>query len=112
MRQGGGQPDQSRALVDRSGLHGSNFRAGLTTYAPDLTHWTNNLTEQLNRQWYERNTGQAVTEIQKRVFHPVKRWMAATLDGMVEGIGAVFEAKFMLPWSEERARKAYGAAAT
>ena len=25
--------------------------------------------------------------------------MAATLDGMVEGSGAVFEAKFMLPWS-------------
>src|SRR6266496_1907168 len=25
--------------------------------------------------------------------------MAATLDAMVEGSGAVFEAKFMLPWS-------------
>jgi hypothetical protein len=25
--------------------------------------------------------------------------MAATLDGLVEGSGAVFEAKFMLPWS-------------
>jgi predicted phage-related endonuclease len=25
--------------------------------------------------------------------------MAATLDGIVEGTGAVFEAKFMLPWS-------------
>jgi hypothetical protein len=35
----------------------------------------------------------------RRVFHPVKRWMAATLDGIVEGSGAVFEAKFMLPWS-------------
>ena len=33
------------------------------------------------------------------MFHPVKRWMAATLDGMVEATGAVFEAKFMLPWS-------------
>jgi hypothetical protein len=29
----------------------------------------------------------------------VIRWMAATLDGVVEGNGAVFEAKFMLPWS-------------
>ena len=38
------------------------------------------VTEQLNRHWYERNTG--------RVFHPVKRWMAATLDGIVEGSGA------------------------
>jgi predicted phage-related endonuclease len=56
-------------------------------------------TEQLNRLWYERNTGQVVTEVKRRVFHPVKRWMAATLDGMVEGTGAVFEAKFMLPWS-------------
>jgi predicted phage-related endonuclease len=62
-------------------------------------------TEALNRHWYERNTGKSVTEVQRRVFHPVKRWMAATLDGMVEGTGAVFEAKFMLPWtfSEEAA---------
>jgi predicted phage-related endonuclease len=63
------------------------------------------VTEQLNRHWYERNTGQAVIEVQRQVFHPVKRWMAATLDGMVEATGAVFEAKFMLPWtfSEEGA---------
>ena len=27
------------------------------------------------------------------------RWMGATLDGRVEATGAVFEAKFMLPWS-------------
>ena len=57
------------------------------------------VTEHLNRHWYERNTGQVVTEMQRQVFHPVKRWMAATLDGRVEGTGAVFEAKFMLPWS-------------
>src|ERR1035437_9875184 len=63
------------------------------------------VTEHLNRHWYERNTGQVVTEVQRQVFHPVKRWMAATLDGVVEGAGAVFEAKFMLPWtfSEEAA---------
>src|SRR5438477_3487259 len=62
-------------------------------------------TEHLNRHWYERNTGHVVAAVQRRVFHPVKRWMAATLDGMVEGTGAVFEAKFMLPWtfSEEAA---------
>jgi predicted phage-related endonuclease len=62
-------------------------------------------TEELNRRWYERNTGQMVSAVQRRVFHPVKRWMAATLDGMVEATGAVFEAKFMLPWtfSEETA---------
>jgi YqaJ-like viral recombinase domain len=63
------------------------------------------VTEELNRRWYERNTGQVVTEIQQRVFHPVKRWMAATLDGKIRATGAVFEAKFMLPWtfSEEAA---------
>jgi predicted phage-related endonuclease len=62
-------------------------------------------TEDLNRRWFERNTGQAVTDVQRRVQHPVLRWMAATLDGMVKSTGAVFEAKFMLPWafSEEAA---------
>ena len=47
------------------------------------------VTEHLNRHWYERNAGQVVTEVQRQVFHPVKRWMAATLDGMVEATGAV-----------------------
>jgi predicted phage-related endonuclease len=63
------------------------------------------VTEHLNRHWYEKNTGQVVTEVQRQVFHPVHRWMAATLDGRVEATGAVFEAKFMLPWafSEEAA---------
>ena len=63
------------------------------------------VTEDLNRRWYEFNTGLKVRDIQKHVKHPVLRWMAATLDGMVEGTGAVFEAKFMLPWafSEEAA---------
>jgi predicted phage-related endonuclease len=57
------------------------------------------ITEPLNRSWYERNTGQAVKEVQSWIRHPVIRWLAATVDGMVEGTGAVFEAKFMLPWS-------------
>jgi predicted phage-related endonuclease len=57
------------------------------------------VTEDLNRRWYERNAGQAVTGVQRRVRHPVNRWMGATLDGLVEATGAVFEAKFMLPWS-------------
>ena len=56
-------------------------------------------TEHLNRTWYERTTGQVVKDVQSWVRHPVIRWMAATLDGTVEGNGAVFEAKFMLPWS-------------
>jgi predicted phage-related endonuclease len=56
-------------------------------------------TEALNRRWYERNTGQTVECVQHRLRHPVLRWMGATLDGIVVGSGAVFEAKFMLPWS-------------
>jgi predicted phage-related endonuclease len=67
------------------------------------------VTEPLNRLWYERNTGHAIKDIQRRVFHQVIKWMAATLDGMVEPTGAVFEAKFMLPWSfsEEGAAEKY-----
>src|SRR6202165_2706446 len=70
-------------------------------------------TEDLNRQWYERNTGKAITDVQRRVKHPVIRWMAATLDGVVAGSGAVYEAKFMLPWSfsEEFAAEKYMAPA-
>jgi predicted phage-related endonuclease len=56
-------------------------------------------TEPINRRWYEKTTGQAVMDPQSWIRHPVIRWMAATLDGIVEGSGAVFEAKFMLPWS-------------
>jgi predicted phage-related endonuclease len=57
------------------------------------------VTEHLNRQWFERNTGRVIKNVQSRVQHPVIRWMAATLDGVIDGTGAVFEAKFMLPWS-------------
>src|SRR5580693_2536034 len=57
------------------------------------------VTENLNRHWFERNTGQTIECVQHRLRHPVLRWMGATLDGMVAGSGAVFEAKFMLPWS-------------
>jgi hypothetical protein len=66
-------------------------------------------TEPLNRQWYERNTGNGISDVQKRAQHPVIRWMAATLDGVIEQTGAVFEAKFMLPWSftEEGAAEKY-----
>jgi len=66
-------------------------------------------TEDLNRRWYQANSGQALTDVQRRIRHPVLRWMAATLDGRVEATGAVFEAKFMLPWSfsEEAAAEKY-----
>src|SRR5262249_29754138 len=59
-------------------------------------------TEELNRSWYERNTGRRVIDVQHRVRHSAIPWM-------VEGTGAVFEAKFMLPWSfsEEAAAEKY-----
>ena len=67
------------------------------------------VTEDLNRCWYEANSGQVVTDVQRRIRHPVLRWMGATLDGRVQGSEAVFEAKFMLPWSfsEEAAVQKY-----
>ena len=67
------------------------------------------VTEDLNRSWYERNTRRTVIDVQRLVRHSAIPWMAATLDGIVEGLGAVFEAKFMLPWSfsEEAAAEKY-----
>jgi len=55
------------------------------------------------------NTGRQVRDVQRRVRHSAIPWMAATLDGIVEGTEAVFEAKFMLPWSfsEEAAAEKY-----
>jgi predicted phage-related endonuclease len=66
-------------------------------------------TEELNRRWYEANAGQIITDIQKQVRHPALKRMAATLDGRVQGSDAVFEAKFMLPWSfsEQAAAEKY-----
>ena len=66
-------------------------------------------TEALNRSWYERNTGRRITDVQRRVKHSAIPWMVATLDGVVEATGAVFESKFMLPWSfsEETAAEKY-----
>jgi predicted phage-related endonuclease len=66
-------------------------------------------TEDLNRRWYEANTGQVITDIQKQIRHPALKWIAATLDGRIQGSDAVFEAKFMLPWSfsEEAAAEKY-----
>ena len=42
-------------------------------------------TEKLNRRWYQAKTGQVITDVQQRVRHPALPWMAATLDGRVEG---------------------------
>jgi predicted phage-related endonuclease len=57
------------------------------------------VTEDLNRRWYELNSGNRVLDVQRHAVHRSIPWMAATLDGLVKETGAVFEAKFMLPWS-------------
>jgi hypothetical protein len=56
-------------------------------------------TEDLNRRWYELNSGHRISDIQRHAVHRIIPWMAATLGGLVMETGAVFEAKFMLPWS-------------
>ena len=67
------------------------------------------VTEELNRRWFETNSGHQVVDVQRHVRHPALHWMGATLDGRVEATGAVFESKFMLPWSfsEEAAVEKY-----
>jgi predicted phage-related endonuclease len=72
---------------------------GPPDYSDNLIVQLGVATESLNRRWFEHTTGQVIKDIQRWICHPVIRWMAATLDGVVEGTGAVFEAKFMLPWS-------------
>jgi predicted phage-related endonuclease len=66
-------------------------------------------TENLNRRWYQSQTGKVVTDVQMWRRHPTLRWMAATLDGRVDS--EVFEAKFALPWqfSEEMAAQKHAA---
>jgi predicted phage-related endonuclease len=89
--------------------HEKRGTAGPEDLSGNLIVQLGTVTEELNRSWYERNTGRRVTDVQRRVKHSAISWMAATLDGIVEGTAAVFEAKFMLPWSfsEEAAAEKY-----
>jgi predicted phage-related endonuclease len=68
-------------------------------FSQNLLVQLGHVTEPLNRQWYQRCTGTTVTHAQTYVRHPIHKWMAATLDGIVAETSAVFEAKFMLPWA-------------
>ena len=54
-------------------------------------------TEGLNRRWYEANTGRSIVEVQKHIRHPATRWLGCTLDGVVAGSGAVYEANRLDP---------------
>src|ERR1035437_3114894 len=59
----------------------------------------------LHRVLSGQEAKQTTSQHAPSLLHPVHKWMAATLDGLVDPGGAVFEAKFMLPWtfSEEGA---------
>src|SRR6516164_10145390 len=37
-----------------------------------------NATEELNRRWYQANTGQVLSDVQRQIQHPALRWMAAS----------------------------------
>ena len=41
-------------------------------------------TEELNRRWFETNSGHELIDVQRQVRHSVLPWMGATLDGRVE----------------------------
>ena len=109
----------SRAINRRAFIGGSDVRIIMSTdeaalmrlwrekrgeaeppdYSDNLLVQLGVATEPLNRRWFEKTTGQVIKDVQSWIRHPVIRWMVATLDGVVEATGAVFEAKFMLPWS-------------
>lgn len=78
------------------------FKRGLRSsedYSGNLVVALGHATEKLNTDWFERQTGAAVSDHQTRLFHPDYQFLAATMDGLTDNGRAVFEAKFMLPWS-------------
>jgi len=83
--------------------------AGAENLSDNLVVQLGRATEELNRFWFERNTGRQIRDVQRYVRHSAIPWMVATLDGTVGATGAVFESKFMLPWSfsEEAAAEKY-----
>jgi hypothetical protein len=56
-------------------------------------------TEAFNRQWYERQTGLAVSEVGSTWDSLTHPWRLATLDGLVESRKAVWEAKHVNAFS-------------
>jgi predicted phage-related endonuclease len=49
-------------------------------------------TKELNRRWYQVNTGQVLTDVQRRVRHPALRWMAARETACLEPISKLLAA--------------------
>src|SRR5262245_55789888 len=44
----------------------------------DLIVQLGSSTEDLNRAWYERSSGHTVEDVQRKVRHPIHKWMGAT----------------------------------
>ena len=62
----------------------------LSAYLPAMLGcWT----EAFNRQWYQRETGNLVTDSGKAAASPSHSWRRCTIDGFVPAMGAVWEAK-------------------
>jgi predicted phage-related endonuclease len=58
-------------------------------------------TKDLNRRWYEFNSGYHISDIRRHMIHRTIPWMDATPDGLVKETGALFKAAFTLPWSRQ-----------
>ena len=61
---GDNEPALLRLLQEKRGEVGPEDLSG------NLIVQLGSVTEELNRHWYERNTGQVVTGVQRQVFHP------------------------------------------
>src|SRR5262249_11925720 len=66
-------------------------------------------TADLNRTCDERNTGRRVGDVRRWVKHSAIFWMGADLHGVIQGIEAVFEPKFVVAasFSEEAVAKQF-----
>ncbi len=83
-----GRADRVLALWrEKRGLGSHEDLSG--NLAATLGSWT----EAFNRQWYARLSGQEVTRVGRKVICQRERWRRCTLDGYVEQLGAVWEAK-------------------
>src|SRR5262249_53073318 len=61
--------------------------AGPKDLSGNLVVQLGRVTEELNRRWYEAQSGQAVVDVQRHLRHPGLQWMGATLDGRVRSSG-------------------------
>src|SRR5258708_20018398 len=49
------------------------------------------VTEDLNRRWYELNSGHRVTDIQRHTIHLTMPWIAPTLHGLLKELDTFFQ---------------------